>query len=154
MSTQSLATPVPTSLLPAPPVRLWTSTTVSYITFCLGFPGGLVLAALNWMRMGLTKKAIVHIAGGALGATALILLSFLVLGSAWSALLIVNIGLVFYLQDQTWRDINSFKASHHEVRAANWAGGCLIGFVMLGLFLALMILIALPFALLGGPIPE
>jgi len=155
MSDQLPATPVQPSMPSFPPVKLWTPRAVGYTAFFLGFPGGIVLATLNWMRMGLTNKAIAHLVGGAVGLLVFVILLVLLPGSigTWFGLL-VNFGVLFYLQNQTKKDIAAFQANNREVQNAHWLGGCLIGLVMLGLFFALVFVITFFLALVGVPISE
>ena len=155
MSDQLSATPVQPSMPSSPPVKLWTPRAVGYTTFFLGFPGGIVLTALNWMRMGLTNKAITHLVGGAVGLLALVIVLILLPGSigTWFGLF-VNLGMLFYLQNQTKKDIEAFKAGNHEVQNAHWFGGCLIGLVMAGLWFALAFVVTFFLTLIGVPIPK
>ena len=155
MSEQLSAIPVQPSMPSSPPVKLWTPRAVGYTTFFLGFPGGLVLAALNWMRMGLTNKAITHLVGGAVGTLVFVVLVALLPGNAGTVLgFFVNIGVLLYLQNQTRKDIETFKANNREVQNAHWFGGCLIGLIMLGLFVALTFVVGVFMALVGVPIPK
>jgi hypothetical protein len=55
------------------PVELWTPRAVGWASVLLGFPGGITLAALNWRRMGRTRKSVVHLALAAIGTSALFL---------------------------------------------------------------------------------
>src|SRR5436190_1763761 len=63
-ATQGVATTIP----------LWTPTGIGWAAVLLGFPGAAVLAALNWHRMGDTRKGLVHLAGAVIALWALILL--------------------------------------------------------------------------------
>jgi len=88
-----------------PPVKLWTPTTVGLTSFFLGFPGGVVLSSINWTRMGLMFKAILHLIGLSIVELLLTLLIILVpelqVELAIGLVFFVNIGISFYLQYQT-----------------------------------------------------
>src|SRR6266446_5049293 len=147
MSEQFSSTPIEPSA-PLPPVKLWTPRLIGFSSFFFGFPAGIVLASINWMRMGLTNKAIIHLAGGAVGALVFVILLLLLPQTVGNGLgFLTNIGMVYYLRNQTKNDIEKFKASSREVQNAHWFGGCLIGFVLLGLFLTLILVIGLLLAL-------
>ena len=155
MSAQLSATPAQPLAPASPPAKLWTPRAVGYITFFLGFPVGLVMAARNWMRMGLTNKAITHLVAGGVGILAFVILYLILPGSVGSVLgLAVNIGVLLYLQAQTRRDIAALIAANHAVQNAHWVGGCLIGLVMIVLWIPLVLVVGLFLELLGVPIPE
>lgn len=113
--------------------------------------------------MGITNKAITHLAGGAIGVLMFIILLILLPGSMgkWIDLFInrvlgilVNFGMLFYLQKQTKNDIYACKAANREIQNAHWLSGCLIGLGMLGLFIALFFVIEFFLTFAGVPIPE
>ena len=155
MSDQLSATPAQPLAPQSPPAKLWTPRAVGYITFFLGFPGGLVMAARNWMRMGLTNKAITHLVAGGVGILAFVILFLILPGNVGSVLgFAVNIGMLFYLQNQTRKDIAAFIANNHEVQNAHWFSGCLIGLVTIVLWIPLVFVVGFFLELLGVPIPE
>ncbi|MFL5646237.1 MAG: hypothetical protein ACJ78L_12865 [Chloroflexota bacterium] len=73
-------------------VALWSPGGIGIASFLLGFPGGLVLAALNWQRMGRPAKAIVHVIAGIAAMWALVFTPTLA-----SAGLVIGIVVAFYL---------------------------------------------------------
>lgn len=139
----------------SPSVKLWTPGVIAAISFLLGFPAGIVLASINWMRMNLNNKAFIHLIAGAIGTFIFMLLIILLPGSVGSILgIATNLGALFYLYREMKKDLETFQASNHTVAKANELGGCLIG---LGIFLLVLIsAIALTFvfAVLGVPLPE
>ncbi len=56
---------------PANTLELWTPRGIGWASVLLGFPGATVLAALNWRRMGRTRKAIVHLVAAVIGTWAI-----------------------------------------------------------------------------------
>jgi len=48
-------------------VELWTPRYVGLTAALIGYPGGVVLAALNWRRMNQSRKAIVHLVAAVIG---------------------------------------------------------------------------------------
>lgn len=120
------------------PVKLWTPRFIGFATFFLGFPGGIALSALNWYRMGLNKKVTLHIVIGAIGAFALVIILLLLPGNQGRGIgVLVNFGMLYYLYNQTKKDIEEFKANNHEVENAHWFGGCMISLLMIGLYFIL-----------------
>jgi hypothetical protein len=155
MSQQLSMTPIKPLAYPSPPVKLWTPAVIGLITFLLGYPGGLVMAILNWIRMGLINKAINHLIVGVAGTLAYVVLSARLtedVGRLFA--LMVNIAMITYLHNQMGQDIAAFKACNHEVQNAHWLGGLLIGIVMLGIFLALAFVVGVFMALLNVPFSE
>ena len=137
-----------------PPVKLWTPSFIAGVTFLLGFPAGIVIASINWMRMNLNNKAILHLVIGAVGTFIfLIVLLFLPGNASRIAGFVVNLGILFYLQQQMKQDIESFSASN-RVENAGQLGGCLIGLGILVLFLITAFLLAFVLVMIGVPIPE
>jgi len=139
----------------SPPIKLWTPGIIAGITFLLGFPSGIVLASINWMRMNMSNKALTHLIAGAVGTFLFVVLLFFVPGNAGRVVaLVVNLGILFYLQQQMKKDVENFKASNNSVEKANELGGCLIGLGILVLFLGSAFVFGFVLALLGVPIPE
>lgn len=149
-SNASVQSPTPSS----PPIKLWTPGFIAGVSFLLGFPAGIVIASINWMRMKLNNKALIHLIGGAAVTFIFVILLILIPGNAGRAVgLIANLGVLFYLQQQMKVDINSFKLSN-RVEDAGQLGGCLIGLGVLVLFLILVFGLSFIFVFLGVPIPE
>ena len=139
---------------PVSTVKLWTPTTIGFITFFLGFPGGIVLSSINWMRMGLEKKALAHLIGGVLGALIFILLIIFLPSSIGRFVGFgANLAMLAYLNRQMRKDIGNVTPSY-RVQNAHWFGGCLIGLVCLGFFMAASFGLGIFFLVLGVPIPE
>jgi hypothetical protein len=159
MSDQPLQTSAlpPTSL--SLPVKLWTVQMISSVTFFLGFPAGIVLASINWTRMNLKNKARTYLIAGAIGV---FVFSFLVIvlpqGAGTILGLLANFGTLYLLQKEMKADIEKFKADNNVVQNANGLGGCLIGFVMLALFVGVFFAIAFGIGvlaqILGVAIPQ
>jgi len=136
------------------PVKLWTPGFVAGVTFLLGFPSGIVIAAINWMRMKMNDKAIIHLGGAAIGTFIFVIILLLVPGTAGRALgIVANLGTLFYLQAQMKKDIAVFGAAN-RVENEGQLGGCLIGLGILVLFAILVFATSFVFAILGVPIPE
>jgi hypothetical protein len=133
------------------PTRLWTPRVIAVATFLFGFPSGITLAALNWRRMGLGKKALLHLAVALIGAVITILLIFESTSGIGRPLgLIVNFGVLFYLNNQMQRDITKFEAENHFTENDNWLIGGLIALGVAVLYLAIGVFIALLSAVLGS----
>jgi hypothetical protein len=146
--------PVQSSIPSTPPIKLWTPGFIAGVTFLLGFPAGLVIASINWMKMNLSNKAIIHLVLGAVGAFIFLIVLILIPGTAGRIVgLVVNLGILFYLQQQMKKDIETFKSSS-PVENAGQLGGCLIGLVVLALFVGMAFIIGFILVMLGVPIPE
>ena len=147
-------TPVQSSIPSTPPIKLWTPGFIAGVTFLLGFPAGLVIASINWMKMNLSNKAVIHLVLGAIGTFIFLIVLLLIPGTTGRIVgLVINLGILFYLQQQMKKDIESFKLSQ-PVENAGQIGGCLIGLVVLGLFVGTAFLLAFILVMLGVPIPE
>jgi hypothetical protein len=150
LSDLSAQSPVVTT----PSVRLWTPNFIAGVTFFLLFPAGIVLAAINWMRMKMTEKAIIHLFAGAVGTIIFVVAIILTPGTVARLIgLAVNLGVLFYLRWQMEKDINVFRSAN-RVEAAGWPGGCLIGLGMLILYFLLAFFLSIIFVLVGAPIPD
>lgn len=146
--------PIQPSVPAAPSVKLWTPGFIAAVTFLLGFPAGIVLATINWLRMKMTDKAIIHLFAGAVGAIIFMAVLIMTPGTVGRLLaLIVNIGILFYLRWQIEKDTKVFQATH-KVEIAGWPGGCLIGIGILILYLMFAFVFAFVLVMLGVPIPE
>jgi hypothetical protein len=68
-------------------VALWTPKGIGWASVLLGFPGAAILAALNWHRMGATRKGLAHLVGAIVATYATISLPVpaigIWLGVAW-----------------------------------------------------------------------
>jgi apolipoprotein N-acyltransferase len=93
MQELSHVTPAETPASKSGPVSLWTPRAVALITFFFGFPAGLVLSVINWIRMELSDKAIMHFSIGAVATILLVGLLLLLPGSVANLLgLSANVG--------------------------------------------------------------
>ena len=147
-------TPIQPPTPESPPVKLWTPGFIAGVTFLLGFPAGIVIASINWMRMRLNNKALTHLIVGAVGTFIFVVALILIPGAAGRFFgLLVNLGILFYLQQQMKKDLDSFKISNN-VENAGQLGGCLIGLGILVLFLILIFGISFVLIILGVPIPD
>jgi hypothetical protein len=139
----------------SPSVKLWTPGIIAAISFLLGFPAGIVLASINWIRMNLNNKALIHLIGGAIGTFIFILLIIFLPGNAGSILgIATNLGTLLYLQREMKKDLERFQATNRTVAKANELGGCLIGLGILLLVVISIVVLTFVFAVLGFPIPE
>lgn len=138
----------------APSVKLWTPGFIAAVTLFLGFPAGIVLAAINWMRMRMNDRAVMHLIVGAAGTVIFMAVIILTPGTVGRLLaLVVNIGVLFYLRWQMKKDINTFQTAN-KVETAGWPGGCLIGLGIFLLYLLFAFVLAFVLVMLGVPIPE
>ena len=146
--------PVQPQMPSSPAIKLWAPGFIAGVTFLLGFPAGIVIASINWMRMNMNNKALTYLIGGAVGAFVFVIALILLPSGIGNVIgLATNIGILFYLRKQMEQDIEIFKVSNN-VENAGQLGGCLIGLGMLVLFLILIFGISFVIAVLGVPIPD
>ncbi len=109
---------------PLPTIKLWTPKVISLLTFFIGFPSGITLASINWIKMGMVRKAIVHLLGLIVSIVVLILLpdNF---GRLFG--LAVNLACVAYLRRQMEEDIKTI--TNHTVQSAYWLSGLLTSLI-------------------------
>lgn len=111
-------------------IKLWTPTAIGTLTFFLGFPAGIALTTINWIKMGMTRKAIPHILIGIAGVIALI---FLPDNIGRIAGLALTWGYIAFFHSQMKSDIE--KLDQFDVRNAHWFGGFLISAALYGIVL-------------------
>jgi hypothetical protein len=104
---------------PKPTIKLWTPTAIGALTFFLGFPAGITLATINWIRMGMTRKVIPHILIGIVSVVAIFILPdnigrIVGLALSW--------GYIAFFRSQMKSDIE--KLDRFEVRNAHWLRIC------------------------------
>jgi hypothetical protein len=133
MKIQSLSHSVQSEDFHWPSIKLWFPNVIGWIAFLLGFPAGIVLASINWIRMKRTGKAAIYLFGCLIGVLAIILLRLIIpdeLGLLQIGLiLIVNTVTAYHLYVQMTKDIAVVTASGTVAMDANWFGGCLLGFI-------------------------
>jgi tetratricopeptide (TPR) repeat protein len=122
----------PSQSEPKRTIKLWTPNTIGTLTFFLGFPAGITLAAINWIKMGMTRKVIPHIVIGIAGVLALIFFPdnigrIVGLALSW--------GYIAFFRQQMKSDIQ--KLDRYDVQNAHWYSGffmivALYGIVLLG----------------------
>lgn len=118
----------------APTIKLWSPTTIGFITFFLGFPNGIILASINWIRMDMKGKAFVNIAGGIVG-----ILVIMTVPDNFGRLigLVINVAYVAYLRKQMENDIGKITVSH--VQYSHWFSGLLICVVAIVIMVLIVI---------------
>lgn len=115
---------------PKPTIKLWTPTTIGVLTFFLGFPAGIVLATINWIKMGMTRKVFPHILIGIAGVVAVIFLPdnigrIVGLALSW--------GYIAYFRQQIKSDIE--KLDRFNVQKAHWFSAFFMSVALYGIVL-------------------
>jgi hypothetical protein len=142
------------SISTTPSVKLWTPGFIAGVTFFMGFPVGIVLSAINWMKMKMNDKAIIHLVVGAVGTLVFVAALIILPGTVGRLFgLIVNLGILFYLQRQMDNDQKMFQATN-RVEKAGWPGGCLIGLGIVILYFIYAFFFSFVLVMLGVPIPD
>jgi len=138
----------------APSVKLWTPGLIGGVTFFLGFPAGIVLASINWFRMKMNEKAIIHLVVGAVGTIIFLAILIITPGTTGRLLaLAINLGVLFYLRWGMAKDMDVFQTAN-RVEKAGWPGGCLIGLGVVVLYFMFAFFFGVVLVLLGVPIPD
>ncbi len=133
-----------------PAIKLWTPRVILFVSVFLSWPGGIVLASLNWFRMGITKKATTHLIAGIVGTLALLVMLFFLPGQAGGWLgVFISLGIATYLHINMKNDIARYKAANHMVQNENWFLGGLIGLAGLVVFVLLAFIIGFLLTLVG-----
>lgn len=134
-------------------IKLWAPGLISVLTFLFGFPGSMVLASINWLRMERKQKAISYMILCGLAMITVVLMGITQpTGSFRLYSFLLNIGMLMYLYNETLADINKLKASGHIVENASWVGGLLISLGMMVVRFLMSALAALIYAILYAPI--
>ena len=128
----------PPDAVPSPAVQLWSPLIVGAVAGLLGFPGGLILAAADWERMGLRRRAVLHlICGAALALPLLLPIAALPELGGNAVGLGFNIAVALYLGARLGADIGRFKASGRRVENGSRLLAFLIGLGALAAWLLL-----------------
>jgi tetratricopeptide (TPR) repeat protein len=143
-----LAENIQSSLKSTAILKLWTPSAISLMTFFLGFPSGIALASINWIRMGMKGKAVAHVAGGVVGILVLILFPDN-LGRLLG--LVINIGYTAYLRQQMKDDIATI--THANVQYAHWFSGFLISMATLGTIVIVAVVLLTLQVFIEGQLP-
>ena len=101
-------------------LEVWSPRGIGWASVFLGFPGAVVLAALNWRRMGRGRKAIVHLAAAVICTWALYFV-------AWSVVLLGGLAVGYYLYTVQRSDQSRF-ATAGRVTGRNGLAGAVIAF--------------------------
>jgi tetratricopeptide (TPR) repeat protein len=115
---------------PKPTIKLWTPNTIGVLTFLLGFPAGITLATINWIKMGMTRKAFPHILTGLVGVAAIIFLPDTIARIFGLAL---SWGYIAFFRQQMKTDIE--KLDHLDVQNAHWFSGFFLSVGLYGIVL-------------------
>ena len=100
--------------------ELWTPSGIGWASVLLGYPGAVVLAALNWRRMDRTRKAIVHLAVAVIGTWVLVFLP-----TVRSVGLLAGIAVGYYLYRVQRSDQSSFSPAGRAAVRSGLAGAVL-----------------------------
>lgn len=120
----------PSLTQPKPTIKLWTPNAIGALTFFLGFPAGITLATINWIKMGMTKNVIPHIVIGVAGVIAII---FLPDNFGRIVGLALTLGYIAFFRKQMKSDIE--KLERFEVQNARWYSGFFISVALYGIVL-------------------
>lgn len=112
------------SAAPAKSISVYSPTVIALCSLLLNFAAGLVLASINWLRLGQTTKAVTHLVIALLGAIAFVWL--LVAGGLGQAPFLVNLGVALYLRWRMKTDIEDTYVADFTVETAPWWQGVLI----------------------------
>jgi hypothetical protein len=130
-------------------VKLYTPRQAFFLSFFTGWPSGLVLASINWIRMRQTTTAVIHLT---VGLFLLIGWGFLLdsfpTGAFVLLTLAMHLGIIFYLYQQMKLTIERFAREGNGIQTAAWRSGCLTSLAATIVFLMLLVLIS--FILLAG----
>jgi hypothetical protein len=86
---------------------------IFFLSMITGYPTGLVLSSINWVRMGSTGTAVLHWVAGVI-----LLTLWSIGGTVMRAVL--QIGFCVYLSQQMRQNIKQFKLDGNEIHTASW----------------------------------
>ena len=129
------------------PIRLWRPVDLAVVSFLIGFPAGLGLAARNAWRLGRRRRAWVQLAGGSVGLLAVVLMP----GSGTGIAAVLNITLAIYVYFQTKSDVEASQRAGHQVERGGVASGFATALGAWALALAVAIVVVILLTLAGGP---
>jgi hypothetical protein len=132
-----VATPMTPGMASTAAVKLWSTNVVFGVSFLLGIPSGIALAAINWRRLQMPNLIRNYVIG-------LVIFFFSLFLNLPTALYgAINIGFAFYLRTQMQKSIDQYKASGGGVETEQWWMGALIGLGVLFAFLILVFIVAI-----------
>jgi hypothetical protein len=109
---------------------------IFFLSMITGYPTGLVLSSINWIRMGMTGTAVLHWLAGVILLT---LWSFggNVIGS------VLDIAFCVYLSQQMRQNIKQFKLDGNEIRPVSWKRALAYSLATLGILFGVLVLLIL-----------
>lgn len=138
-----------------PSARLWGTLLIGVVTILFTFPAGLLLAVLNWQRMGMARKARRHLILGMVGLYGLAFMLAVIVTNQQFAVpplflqilyIVINVPVFFYLRREMDQDTDAYAFAGKEIHNANPILGLAIGFgillVLFFLYFASVILLA------------
>lgn len=121
-----------------PSAELWGTMLIGAVTILFAFPAGMLLAVINWYRMGMYAKSRSRlIATVALAYVFVVILLTLPGFIGQLFYFAVNVGAFFYLRREMDADTDAYAYAGNEVHPASRIKGIAIGFGAL-LFLVLI----------------
>lgn len=122
----------PSQSLAGDVLTLYSASKVALISFLFGFPAGLMVASVNWSRMGLGNKIKPHLVAAVVASLALGFVAASPLRPCSTVLgLLFSLAFSFYLYRTTENDIDSFSKRDVYFEDGGWLGGFAFG--LLGL---------------------
>lgn len=134
--------------MPSSLPRLWKPNQVFWIGFLFGWPGAVVLACLDWLRIGRREKALWHMLGGLAAALVYTLGIWFIPDNTRILPLLVNILILFYLKDRLGCDLPPFDSGQYQP-ASIWRG-ILICLAALVVYLSAVFVLAFGLTMLEG----
>ena len=114
--------------------RFWTPSVVFWLTQLLTLPGGTVLAAIDWLKLGLKHKAAWHLGLGLVFSLIYKYLLYRNFDTQPAMHLLIDLGLSFiaaiYLDKQLDADLQHYRQQGARIGKANWL--IALGIVLLG----------------------
>ena len=138
-----------------PSARLWGTLLIGVVTILFTFPAGMLLAVLNWQRMGMARKARRHLILGMVGLYGVAFMLAALVTNQQIAIpplvlqilyIVINVPVFFYLRREMDQDTDAYAFAGNEVYPANPLVGLAIGIgillVLFFLYFASVILLA------------
>ncbi|MHB8644321.1 MAG: hypothetical protein ACYDAR_00870 [Thermomicrobiales bacterium] len=126
------------ALTPLQPVTAWSGRAVGWVTVFFGFLPGLILSAINWVRLETHKKAVGHLVAGIV-AFILYILAVAKFPVSIVAFLLINVGIGYYLYFVNAKDLDEAGGVTKQVTIASAWTAVALGAVCLVVSLLLIV---------------
>lgn len=119
----------------------WSPKTIGWLTLFFGFPNGLILAGINWVRLGLVNRGVFHLLMGMFSVVFIV--GWVRDFSDWFRIyntpkaitylviyLVVTLLIVVYLDQRTKKDLERLEEVGTSYKKSSWLSALVLIFVI------------------------